>query len=122
MSRIRTAWALLILLVVFAVLGSICVQRSTQHVMRELNEITDRVDHGQYEDARRSIVELENYCSRNQFLLAFFVKRDLINALYTNLSGLSAYLSEENRSDLKLELARSEALIKALRRQYFTVA
>lgn len=120
MGRVRAAGIVLLFLAAFAVFGHIGITRTTDTLLRDVRQAEQYVLRGEYPQAGEVIDRLTEYCEAREPLLTLFVRRDLFNALRTNLSGLDAYLNDQYRNDLLMELARSESQVKALRQQYFS--
>ncbi len=122
MNRIRIAWGILALLAGFAVFGHLSVTGTTQELENGLQQMEQCVLMRDYTAAAEYADTLLTLCDDRELLLTLFVKQDLYNTLRVSLVGLKPYLSEPYRSDLLMELSRTEACVTALRQQYFSFA
>lgn len=120
MGRVKAACVVLLLLIAFAVFGHISTARTTDTLLQELWQTEQYVLQRDYPKAGESIDRLTEYCESKEPLLTLFLRRDLFNALRTNLSGLDSYLNAQYHNDLLMELARSRAQVLAIYQQYFS--
>ncbi len=122
MNRVRGAILLLLLLAAFAIWGHICVQSITDQLDSGLAAAHAALHTDDLAAARQQVDALQRLCREKQHLLTIFVKRDLVNTLYTGLAGVEDYLQADYVQDAHLELARAAAQVQAIRWQYFDIA
>lgn len=122
MNRIHSALIILLLLAGFAVFGHISVERTTDNLMLQLDQLQQSAENLDFTRAQQQAKNLVLYCDKRETLMALFVKRDLINSLRVSLSGLDAYLAADHLPELKIELERGRAQVTALHNQFFAVA
>lgn len=120
MGRIKAACIVLLVLIAFAVFGHIGITHTTNTLLQELWQAEQQVLQRDYPKAGETIDRLAEYCESKEPLLTLFLRRDLFNALRTNLSGLDSYLNAQYHNDLLMELARSRAQVLAIYQQYFS--
>ena len=120
MGRVRAACVVLLLLAAFAVFGHIGITRTTDTLLRDIRQAEQYVLDSDYSRAGEVLGSLTEYCEGKEPLLTLFIRRDLFNALRTSVHGMEAYLTDQYRNDLLLELARTKAQVLALRQQYFS--
>ena len=120
MGRIKAACIVLLVLIAFTVFGQIGITRPTDTLLQQLWRAEQQVLQRDYPKAGETIDRLAEYCESKEPLLTLFLRRDLFNALRTNLSGLDSYLNAQYHNDLLMELARSRAQVLAIYQQYFS--
>ena len=120
MGPIKAACIVLLVLIAFAGFGHIGITHTTNTLLQELWRAEQQVLQRDYPKAGETIDRLTEYCESQEPLLTLFLRRDLFNALRTNLSGLDSYLNAQYHNDLLMELARSRAQVLAIYQQYFS--
>ena len=120
MGRIKAASIVLLVLIAFTVFGQIGITRTTDTLLQELWRAEQQVLQRDYPKAGETIDRLAENSASKEPMLTLFLRRDLFNALRTNLSGLDSYLNAQYHNALLMALARSRAQVLAIYQQYFS--
>lgn len=121
MRRIRTAWAILLALLLCAVGAHIAVHTAVEHTMEELDQVHALAMAGDYENAFDAIVSLNENFDRRAHLFEFFIKRETVSGVAVNLHGLGAYTDEETVRDLASEVAKAREQVHMMEHLFLSI-
>ncbi len=121
MSRLKAAFAILVLVFGLAVVGHTTVKRVTDNLEIQLSDIRQCAQNSDFEAASQKIDHLLKYFEKQQHKLEFFIRREKVAEASVSLHGLSAYTNEETVLDLCSEIDKVDEQIQMLEHLFFSV-
>ena len=121
MSRLKAAFAILILVFGLTLSGHTTVRRITDNLEVQLGGVRESAQAKDFESASKKIDTLLAYFEKQQHKLEFFIKREKVAETAVNLHGLSAYTDEETVLDLCSEIDKVDEQIQMLEHLFFSI-
>ena len=121
MSRLKAAFAILILVFGLTLSGHTTVRRITDNLEAQLGGVRESAQKKDFESASKKIDTLLAYFEKQQHKLEFFIKREKVAETAVNLHGLSAYTDEETVLDLCSEIDKVDEQIQMLEHLFFSI-
>mgnify|MGYP002531382716 CR=1 FL=1 len=119
----RTQFAFIILGCILALIlySNWLVSDTSRELLGSLEQVELLCTQQKFEQAKQTLSNAQSFFEQREHQLAIFIKRDFLGNTAVSLSGLEAYLSQENLADFELELLRAKAQLEVISHLFFSM-
>ena len=111
MKRLYVAITLIIISFIICTFSSIKVEKSSQQMRRELENIGYMIFTGETENAIKSLEDTEKIWKKTETLFSFIVDADKIEEMNVGFSMIKAHLNDSNEEHALERLRECELLL-----------